>query len=375
MKNIKRLLPVLLVFVLFSVFIFSGNIKRKSAVKSVLKTELNLLRNLDSETVEKYISYNDLFPDAARDTALSGDIQNVFSLFFRNFDYRILGISLNSKDNTAELQVRLETLDAAALAKDYAQSLLKHEIFSAAELGSTDTTDVPSVETRYLLLNELLKEQTYKTVLTECSILLERRDKNSEWEIKRTSSLENDLTGGLITHLADPDILSPAETLSIYLDALTNMDAEQLYRYLQLENVPDPNDPNQTKIAKALVAQITDHFSYEIRDTQTPTPVTADVRVVITTFDSDSILEHYQERLDLYLESSASVIDGASGRTENSYKFLLNAIEENEEVTTAEVDFHLENDGISWKLKNSSEALGNAIFGTLSTSPVESESE
>lgn len=33
-----------------------------------------------------------------------------------------------------------------------------------------------------------------------------------KWKIQRTNSLEDDLVGGLIADLADPDILSPEDT-------------------------------------------------------------------------------------------------------------------------------------------------------------------
>ena len=58
-----------------------------------------------------------------------------------------------------------------------------------------------------------------------------------------------------------------------------------------------------------------------------------------------------------------------------SYELLLETIEENEDTITASAAFHLVNDGASWKLKDASTELGNAIFGTLVTSPVSEESD
>ena len=64
------------------------------------------------------------------------------------------------------------------------------------------------------------------------------------------------------------------------------------------------------------------------------------------------------------------MIDGSSKRYEHSLELLLDSINNNTSTITSSVTFHLFNDGVSWKLLENSEALGNAIFGTLSTTPV-----
>ena len=51
---------------------------------------------------------------------------------------------------------------------------------------------------------------------------------HDEWEIQRSHSLENDLVGGLISYLSDNDILSPEETLTVYLNTLKSMDTRQM---------------------------------------------------------------------------------------------------------------------------------------------------
>ena len=54
---------------------------------------------------------------------------------------------------------------------------------------------------------------------------------------------------------------------------------------------------------------------------------------------------------------------------------LLNDIKNNTANITSTADFHLTNDGVSWKLDDSNTTIGNAIFGTLSNSPVSEETE
>ena len=53
----------------------------------------------------------------------------------------------------------------------------------------------------------------------------------------------------------------------------------------------------------------------------------------------------------------------------------MDSINNNTSTITSSVTFHLFNDGVSWKLLENSEALGNAIFGTLSTTPVPDDSD
>ena len=98
------------------------------------------------------------------------------------------------------------------------------------------------------------------------------------------------------------------------------------------------------------------------------------MKVDITTFDSDAILDSYQKELDTYLASADAVIDGSQKRYETSYQMLLDTIQSNKAKKTVETTFNLINDGASWKLDDAGIVFGEALFGTLSTNPVEEES-
>ena len=64
MKIAKGLMPFLL-FILMSVTFLTGcSHVDKTDVEAVITNELNLLKNLDSDTTQKYISYTEMFPDA-----------------------------------------------------------------------------------------------------------------------------------------------------------------------------------------------------------------------------------------------------------------------------------------------------------------------
>lgn len=81
-KHLILLFSVL--FFLFAVSVSSGCFrKNESDVKSVVRNELDQLKNLDSETTQKYIPYTELFPDATENTDLTDEINKTFSLFFQ----------------------------------------------------------------------------------------------------------------------------------------------------------------------------------------------------------------------------------------------------------------------------------------------------
>lgn len=369
MKTVKYLLAFFFVFLAVSVC--GCSYSAKTSAEKAIKKDLDLLKNLDSETTMKYISYQELFPDSDDNTELSDDIKEVFSLFFQNFDYRILNVSTDQNQETASAQLRLTTLDAQALARDFVSQSLQDEILKAAS-GDEDTEENEnSLEQRYLRLHKLLKNNSYKTVDRNASIQLINHgsSSNPNWEITHSYSLENDLVGGLITYLSDPDLVPPDETLGVYLKTLQEMDVQQMSNYLGLDSILNTSDPVKNTIASALMEQFHSCFNYKITDTSV-SGYLAEVQADLTTFDSDSILSQYEEELNTYLASADAVIDGSQKRYNKSHELLLDSIKNNTTTTTVNATFHLTNDGVSWKLQDAGTELGNAIFGTLTASPV-----
>ena len=372
MKTVKHLLAFLMI-ILLSVFLCSCSQSAKAHAEKAIKKDLDLLKNLDSETTMQYISYQELFPDSDDSTKLSADIKEVFSLFFQNFDYKILGISVDSDEKNASAQLKLTTLDAEALASDFVSASLQEEILETASGKENDNGN--SLEQRYLLLYKLLKNNTYSSAERTTSIQLNNLGSSSEpdWEITHSSSLENDLVGGLITYLSDPDLVPPAEALTVYLKTLQEMDVKQMANYLGLDSILNTSDSAKNAIASALMEQFHSCFNYKISSTSV-SGYLAEVDAELTTFDSNSILTQYEKELNTYLASADAVIDGSQKRYNKSHELLLDSIRNNQATITATATFHLTNDGASWKLENAGTELGNAIFGTLTASPVPEDS-
>ena len=372
MKTVKHLLAFLMI-ILLAVFLCGCSQSAKAHAEKAIKKDLDLLKNLDSETTMQYISYQELFPDSDDSTELSADIKEVFSLFFQNFDYKILDISVDSDGKKASAQLKLTTLDAKALASDFVSASLQEEILETASGKENDNGN--SLEQRYLLLYKLLKNNTYSSAERNTSIQLNNLGSSSEpdWEITHSSSLENDLVGGLITYLSDPDLVPPAETLTVYLKTLQEMDVQQMANYLGLDSILNTSDSAKNAIASALMEQFHSCFNYKISNTSV-SGYLAEVDAELTTFDSNSILTQYEKELNTYLDSADAVIDGSQKRYNRSHELLLDSIKNNQATITAIATFHLINDGVSWKLENAGTELGNAIFGTLTASPVPEDS-
>lgn len=375
MKMTKALIPFFLIILCVSVFIGCSQVD-KTDVEGVVTNELNLLKNLDSDTVYKYVSYEDLFPDATEETEHSEDIEEVFTLFFKDFDYKILSIDVDQDQKKATAELKLYTIDTEALARDYDMAYLEDAVLTAAGSDSRDTEQpTDSLEERYLILNDLLKSNEYKTVETDCVMELENTGTEDEqWEVIRTHELENDLVGGLMTYLSDSNLLSPEETLTVYLNTLKTMDLDQMNNYLGVESLLNTSDQAKSSIAAALVEQVHSNFDFKIISCDVQSYM-ATVETELTTFDSNAILEAYQKELNEYLDSPDAVIDGSQKRYNKSFELLLKNIEENTATVTSAVSFHLVNDGVSWKLTDESQSIGSGIFGTLSSTPVAEDSE
>ena len=371
----KHLIPLVCVlFFLFAVSVSSGCFrKNESDVKSVVRNELDQLKNLDSETTQKYIPYTELFPDATENTDLTDEINETFSLFFRKFNYKISDVIVGTANHSATVSVKLTTIDSKVLARDFKAELLRTQITESAQAQKGSIKDSSrSLEAHYLILNHLLNTNDYDTAETDCNIQLVNtgNDKKEKWKIQRTNSLEDDLVGGLIADLADPDILSPEDTLTVYLDTLEKLDLQEMSSYLGVGNIMNTSDSSRNSIATALAEQIHKNFKYLIKSSS-ENGYNATVTTQITTFDSDSILSEYQSELDKYLISANAVIDGSQKRYEKSLEILLDCISKNTAVTVNDVAFVFINDGVSWKLQDEGSTLGNAIFGNLADSPLD----
>ncbi|MCB5713728.1 hypothetical protein NE689_14665 [Lactonifactor longoviformis] len=350
----KLLLFTLLLLIL--VCLFGGCQKsEKSQVKAAATRELDLLKDLDDKTIEKYISYEDLYPSGEIHQEVSSKIKNIFSRFYENFSYKILDIQV--KNETARVTVRLNTIDAETLAKDYSRASMKKRIASSANPEGVEY----SLEDYYLLLGELLDENQYDTVENNCTLKLSKE--SNTWKLEHSSRLDDQLVGGFVSYLKDPNLFAPEEIVEIHFDTLKEFDTEQLNRYLGIDTLFDADDAYSRSLTQELTNQISDHFDYRILK-ESDDGHTATVTAEITSYDAKSILNSYEKKLDSYLNSSQAFADGESGRLKKSSQLLLNSIKANKSASSTKLDLTLINDGTSWKLQMN-EDVAQAILGGM----------
>lgn len=368
MKKITRHF-LFLVLCMVTIFLMGCSNIHKPDIEEVITGELELLKNLDISTTQKYISYKELFPDAEKTSTVPTEVEEVFSLYFQNFDYKIL--SLDVEEDTAVANIRLKTIDAQALAKDFAAERLKQYITAAANSQNTnDNLTDDSLEAHYLLLNKILKEKEYETVETTCTMHLVKSD--DSWYIQSDRSLENQLVGGFISYLSDSSLLSAQEAAEVYFSTLKSMSQDQFSAYLGLDNALDTADESKKELTQALLQQIYELFDYQIIKSSDD-GFTAKVDLELTTLDAEKIMAEYRAKLEDYLATPEAVIDGSEGRTEKSLSLLLEEIKNSDNTTTVATQVELYNDGVFWKLQMDNR-LGSALFSNLTdTRPEDTE--
>lgn len=342
---------------LFLLWHYSTLSYREDPVKLV-RHELSVLKNTDSVTVDQELSYEDLFPSEDTDKTISRELQNVFSAFFDDFRYKILDVEKG--DGRACVTVRLTTLDGKALAREYSRATLSNQIQNSATPSGVEF----SLEDCYLLLASVLENGSFDTVTSEYAIELEEHD--GIWSISSPSELQEALTGSFATYVSDPYLLTPSETVEVYLDTLKSFDMEQLTRYFSLDSLFSGDAQYKRSISQALSQQLLDYLDYEISGEElSQDGAAATVSLELTSCDCYAIMEAYQQQVLAYTQTSQALQDGISGRLNKANDILISCITENKESTTSSLDVSLENDGSSWKL-NSDDALSEALLGNIS---------
>lgn len=352
-----RLLPLFL-FPLCLCLTGCGD-EEKDAVESVITQDLDKLKNLDADTAREYISAENLFPDSTDSTANQDSVEDFISNYFQNFDYKILDIKIKKDSATASL--RLNTLDAQSLARDYTGTQLQNQILSAA--SPSQKSGAP-VQDHYQLLCQLMNENNYETVENSCTIELQKM--LDTWVIQKTAALENDIIGNFISYISNSNLLTPEETLNIYLSTVRSMSEEQLLHYLNLEQYLNNIDPTVNEFTSSIIDQVMSDFTYTIKET-IQEGYKATVNVDVTTFDVHAVLEDYSSRYQKYLKTPESLYAGTDGRLLEAQNLMQECLNESDATTTLHVPIQMVNDGKSWTIQ-SPEQIGNSIFGSLTES-------
>ncbi len=347
-------IPVILVLQLFLIgFLFSWNQKQLRSPLQAVQYELSLIQELDSDTIQSFVSYENFITSQDESGAVSQEAADAVSLFFKDFQYNIQKEEIDGDE--ALVHVNITNLDAKALASDLRTEILKH---------SLDLYPSPEEEplNYYRLLRETLERHSYETTVTAAHFHLRRE--GSGWVILTDETLEDELTSGFLTYMKDPYLLSAYTVLEIQMDALNALSLEEWTDFLEVEDLFATYNPEYyPQIDQEYLSQLDKAFDYEIlRCTEEGDLAQAVVR--ITSLDMNHVLSLYREKLLAYASQPSSIRASDQEFSDETSRLLLDALRENTETVGTDVDMLLENNGTSWDITFDSD-FTNAVMGNI----------
>ena len=352
-KKILYRLSFFLFLCSFCAVILSGCSANKNSPKGVVRKELNLIKNLDEETIESFSSYkifseSESLPAEIRQSALEA-----MKLFFQNFSYKIE--DTNITEDQAVVTVSITNIDARTLANDLCRAII------ADSLNHPAKAEQSSVAFYSDLLKYLLTQNQYELKTTTLEIPLEKID--GIWTIISSAKLEDGLVGGLSSYMMDPDIVSAQELVEINLKHFQDMTPDQFLSYFGIDDIFSTSSSTADEIDLAFASQILDHLTYQIVSSN-QTDSSAEVLVDITNLDLYSVLDSYKVALLAYAETADPILATEQERNEKTALLLLESLQETDEVTTNTLSIQLKNTGLIWEIQNTSE-LTEAILGNI----------
>ncbi len=352
-KKILYRLSFFLFLCSFCAVILSGCSANKNSPKGVVRKELNLIKNLDEETIESFSSYkifseSESLPAEIRQSALEA-----MKLFFQNFSYKIE--DTNITEDQAVVTVSITNIDARTLANDLCRAII------ADSLNHPAKAEQSSVAFYSDLLKYLLTQNQYELKTTTLEIPLEKIE--GIWTIISSAKLEDGLVGGLSSYMMDPDIVSAQELVEINLKHFQDMTPDQFLSYFGIDDIFSTSSSTADEIDLAFASQILDHLTYQIVSSN-QTDSSAEVLVDITNLDLYSVLDSYKVALLAYAETADPILSTEQERNEKTALLLLESLQETDEVTTNTLSIQLKNTGLIWEIQNTSE-LTEAILGNI----------
>lgn len=352
-KKILYRLSFFLFLCSFCAVILSGCSANKNSPKGVVRKELNLIKNLDEETIESFSSYKIFSESESLPAEIRQSTLEAMKLFFQNFSYKIE--DTNITEDQAVVTVSITNIDARTLANDLCRAII------ADSLNHPAKAEQSSVAFYSDLLKYLLTQNQYELKTTTLEIPLEKIE--GIWTIISSEKLEDGLVGGLSSYMMDPDIVSAQELVEINLKHFQDMTPDQFLSYFGIDDIFSTSSSTADEIDLAFASQILDHLTYQIVSSN-QTDSSAEVLVDITNLDLYSVLDSYKVALLAYAETADPILATEQERNEKMALLLLESLQETDEVTTNTLSIQLKNTGLIWEIQNTSE-LTEAILGNI----------
>lgn len=353
--SFKLGIPAILICqVLLVVLLFSWNSRRLNRPEQVVRNDLNRIRELDADTIQSFVSYENLINSDLTSAALNDKTVEAVSLFFKNFNYKIL--QQQTKGDKSDVTVQITNIDMHALASDLLRAILVESVDIYKDPNDQQT------DSYYALLYEMLSQKAYETKDTTAVFHLQKDE--AGWVILADQELENALVSGFISYINDPHLLSVSEILSIHLDAFRELSAEQWASYLAADDIfALYNEEYSHKIDKEYITQLADSFDYEIIKC-TEEEQSAEAVVRIHSVNMSNVLAIYKEKLLSYAATTQSLRDDSLSFSNETSRLLLEALQENDKTTGTDVTIRMRNTGKLWEIQFD-ENFTNALMGDM----------
>lgn len=334
--------------------LFSWRAKWMGRPSQAVEKELALIEKLDGDTIQSFISYENLMNSDLASGAINDETADAVNLFFQNFKSNIHNEQIDG--DTATVSVNITNIDMHALAQDLCRAILRDSVAIYPDNQNTTTSDY------YRLLRDTLSEHTYEPVVTTAYFHLKKEE--TGWVILSTPELEDELVSGFISFMNDPKILPASEVLSIHLDALKDLTGEQWADYLNIDDVfATYNTDFAGQIDAEYVSQLAEYFDYKIiKCSESDNTAAAVVR--INSVDMTNVLEIYKRHLLRYAATPQSVRDDAVAMSNEIASLLLQSLQENDQVSSTDVELKLYNDGSVWNVQFNSD-FSDALMGDM----------
>ena len=351
-------LPILLLIA--AVCIITWYVRRDTPGRTVRNT-MKQISSLDESAILQIASSGEGEDSSAALEALN--------LFFRDFSCKVLSVSQDK--NTASVRVRVTTPDARSLASDIRLSLLQdagpqftaEPQETAAAVQDTASLQGSSQQDRvYSLMQQCLSKKEYAQTETEGTVSLKKTEDG--WTIMQSPSLSSLLLGGFPEALSDPWLLSPDAVLTVFLERLHELTAEEWADLFDVHDLFSTYAADPSVIDLGFLTRAREAFAWSDLKAET-SGSHADVSLTVTGTDTGAILRSYKEKLASYGQTVDAVSDDSYEVSSKSSSLLLEAIEENEAVSTYPVTVSMDHDGSGWVITDSTQ-LTDALFGGMS---------
>ncbi|MDO4523047.1 MAG: DUF5105 domain-containing protein [Eubacteriales bacterium] len=326
--------------------------------EKAVERELRLIRDLDEETIKAFVSYEDIRISGSNGADIGPETTDAVKLFFKDFKYRIRSSSLGETGETAVVELSITNLDAKQLAKDLCKGMIR----SSFDYG-TPLEQQQGLASSFALMKKYLEDNTYERKTTEATVHLVKKEE--EWIIQESAQLEDELTGGLVSCLQNPYLLTPEEVLDTTLLPFRDFSAAQWQNYLNIQDIFSTGSDQSDELDLLILTRLEELFDYEIVSvTQDGNNAAAQLR--ITSLDLPAIMEEYRSELLDYAQTTESIRSSDEELTQKTTDILLSVLKTQAASAVHTLYIPLVNNGHTWEVILD-DAFTDALFGGLNS--------